>query len=294
MLVFPKTYNNRLIIGALVIVIAGLSTFSILNYISFKKQEDFLRQEVLLIQNELVEMMSINEDVTTENKTIENQLEDSKTRIQSVLNYLTETKTDVSLLSHYKNQVQSLKKERELIFSKIDSLVRNNKQLQDQVDASSEQLDIQKSRLSALAAKNNSLSKLVNKVAALKAENVKVSALASSRSMEVIESNTTSNIEHFEVCATLESNEFTAKGNKNIYVQILDSDNHVVSQRGTLKYQGENISYSGKTTIENMPETIKTCLKISIFENEELKPGRFQVHVFQNTTLIGSNSIVLQ
>ncbi|MBU2940836.1 hypothetical protein KO494_14905 [Lacinutrix sp. C3R15] len=294
MLVFPQTFNYRLIIGTLVIVITVLGSYSISYFNSFKNQEEFLEQEKNLVQNELKEMISLYEDVFVENQVVKTKLETSKTKVESILNLVKNTKTDVSLISKYKSQIHTLKKEREGVFGHIDSLVRNNNILQSQVDSVSQQFESQKLELDSLVLKNKKLYKIINEVGMLKANHIKVAALNTSSSLRFFETNKASKTDYFEVCTTLESNAYTNKGSKNIYVQIVDVNDEIISERGVLKFEEKHIAYSGKTTVKNVSDQVTACLKISLKNKEMLKAGTYDVNIFQNATFLGNTSITLK
>lgn len=294
MIVFPQSFNYRLIIGTLVIALAILGSYSISSFNAFEDQEEFLEQETKLVQNELSEMISLYDDVAVENESIKSQLEQSKTKMINILDSVKKVKANLSLISSYRSKIYTLKNEREVIFDQIDSLVRNNKTLKVQVDSVAQQFENQRLQLAYLTEKNNSLYEIVSKVSLLKAKNIKAASLKTSSSLVVYETSKLSETDHIEVCTTLASNEFTPKGNKNIYVQILDPNNEVVSERGILKFQGMNLEYSGKTTIKSITENITACLKISIEEKEKLKAGTYNINVFQNATLLGNTTIELK
>ncbi|MDB9961469.1 hypothetical protein OAD62_05165 [Oceanihabitans sp.] len=294
MIVFPQSFNYRLIIGTLVIALAILGSYSISSFNAFEDQEEFLEQETKLVQNELSEMISLYDDVAVENESIKSQLEQSKTKMLNILDSVKKVKANLSLISSYRSKIYTLKNEREVIFDQIDSLVRNNKTLKVQVDSVAQQFENQRLQLAYLTEKNNSLYEIVSKVSLLKAKNIKAASLKTSSSLVVYETSKLSETDHIEVCTTLSSNEFTPKGNKNIYVQILDPNNEVVSERGILKFQGMNLEYSGKTTIKSITENITACLKISIEEKEKLKAGTYNINVFQNATLLGNTTIELK
>lgn len=293
MLVFPQTFNYRLIIGTLVIAIAILGSYSISSFNSFKNQEEFLEQETKLVQHELTEMISLYNDVSIENEVVNTKLNLSKSKVEDILSSVKNTKTDLSLISKYRSQINTLKTERELIFDQIDSLLRDNEALHIQVDSVSQQFENQKVELANLSEKNQKLNTIISKEGTLKSNNIKVVALNTTRS-KVYETTKLSEANQFEVCILLEGNALTNKGNKNIYVQILDTKDQIVSERGVLKYQGIKIGYSGKTTVKNVSEEITACLKISIRDKEKLKPGSYNVDVFQNATFLGSTSITLK
>jgi len=292
--VFPQSFNYRLIIGTLVIALAILGSYSISSFNAFEDQEEFLEQETKLVQNELSEMISLYDDVAVENESIKSQLEQSKTKMINILDSVKKVKANLSLISSYRSKIYTLKNEREVIFDQIDSLVRNNKTLKVQVDSVAQQFENQRLQLAYLTEKNNSLYEIVSKVSLLKAKNIKAASLKTSSSLVVYETSKLSETDHIEVCTTLSSNEFTPKGNKNIYVQILDPNNEVVSERGILKFQGMNLEYSGKTTIKSITENITACLKISIEEKEKLIAGTYNINVFQNATLLGNTTLELK
>ncbi len=293
MLVFPQTFNYRLIIGSLVIAIAILGSYSISSFNSFKNQEEFLEQETKLVQHELTEMISLYNDVSIENEVVNTKLNLSKSKVEDILSSVKNTKTDLSLISKYRSQINALKNERELIFDQIDSLLRDNEALHIQVDSVSQQFENQKVELANLSEKNQKLNTIISKEGILKSNNIKVVALNTTRS-KVYETTKLSEADQFEVCILLAGNALTNKGNKNIYVQILDTKDQIVSERGVLKYQGLKIGYSGKTIVKNVSEEITACLKISIRDKEKLKPGSYNVDVFQNATFLGSTSITLK
>lgn len=293
MLVFPQNFNYKLIIGTLVIVITVLGAYSISYFNSSKNQEEFLEQEKKLVQNELKEMISLYEDVSVENQVVKTRLETSKTKVESILNVVKNAKTDVSLINKYKSQIHTLKNEREGVFDHIDSLVRNNNILQSQVDSVAQQSENQKLEIDSLVLKNQKLYKIINEVGKLKANQIKVSALNTSSSLRFFETNKASEADYFEVCTTLESNMYTNKGSKNIYVQIVDADDKIVSERGILKFQGKHIGYSGKTTIKNIADKTTACLKISVKNKERLEAGSYSVNIFENATFLGNTSIAL-
>ena len=294
MIVIPHSFNYRLIIGTLVIAIAVLGSYSISSYISFQEQEEFLSQETILVQNELSEMISLYDDVSVENESIKLQLEQSKAKVISILDSVKKVKANLSLISSYRNQIYNLKKEREVIFDQIDSLVRNNEILQVKVDSVSREFESQKLQLASLSEENSSLNKIISEIGALKVDNISVASLKTTNSLNVFETDLVDEVDQIEVCTSLTSNEFTPKGNKNIFVQILDPEGDVISERGIVKFDKTTLPYSGKTTIRNVSGRINACLKIGLAEKGKMKAGIYSINLFQDTMFIGNATIDLK
>ena len=82
MIVFPQTYNYRLIIGSLILALSVLGVFTVHNQNKLEEYNSYLAQEKKLIQNELSEMISRFDTIDVENKELSKQLEKSKLKLE--------------------------------------------------------------------------------------------------------------------------------------------------------------------------------------------------------------------
>lgn len=96
MLVFPHTYNYRIIIGSLVVVFVLLGSYTLTNYIQLEDYKTYVSQEKKLLENELSDMVVRYENVQVENVSLRKKLEQSKVNIERVLDSIKTLKPSAS------------------------------------------------------------------------------------------------------------------------------------------------------------------------------------------------------
>ena len=293
MIVNPQLFNYRLIIGTLVIAIVVLGSYSFSNYNSLKGHQEFIEQETLLVQNELNEMIKSYDDLKIDNNTIELELTSTKAELQAALESLLNSKPDVTLISKYKNQIVTLKRERAKLLAQTDFFQKQNLSLQEEITSISEKLNSQQSQFLSLVKENKRLSHTIDEMVALSATNVSAIALNNLNSRTDIKTNRINKLNNIEVCLTLLSNQYTPVGNKNIYVQIFGPDNQLVVERGNVNFKDESLSYSGMTVVNNNYSNIDVCTKINVDSKKSMKEGIYNVIVYQDNLPIGNTELEL-
>jgi hypothetical protein len=88
MIVNPQLFNYRLIIGSLLVVLTVLGIYSFNNYKSIKSYEDFLKQEKLLIEKELSEMLISYDELSEDYDLMASQLQEAKLETKLALDSL--------------------------------------------------------------------------------------------------------------------------------------------------------------------------------------------------------------
>ena len=293
MIVNPQLFNYRLIIGTLVIAIVVLGSYSFSSYNTLKNHEQFVQQEVNLVQNELSGMIGLYDEVSVDNKELATQLQQSRIRMQVILDSLKIAKANFPLISRYKNEIVALKQERRGLFKQIQTIQNKNNDLVEEVQHTSRKLDMQASELSMLTEENKKLTDIVSEVTALKVSNIDVSAIITNRSSYDVETHNANEADNLEVCFTVQQNAFTPEGNKEIYVQILGPDNNVVSDRGAVSFGNSELIFSGKTSVNYRNQNLDVCTKINVNQKQKLKKGNYIISVFHDDFKLGSSEIIL-
>jgi len=293
MIVNPQLFNYRLIIGTLVIAIVVLGSYSFSNYNSLKSHQEFIEQETLLVQNELNEMIKSYDDLKINNNAIELEFKKTKAELETALATLLNSKPDVTLISKYRNQIATLKKEKTKILSQFESIQSQNALLQDEVNNFSIKIESQNNQLLTLEKEKDILSQTINRMVSLSTANVSAIALDNLNSRTDIKTSSIDRLDNIEVCLTLLSNQFTPEGNKNIYVQILGPNNQLVVERGHINFKDTSFSYSGMTVVNNNFDNIDVCTKINVNSKKSFKEGIYNVVVFQDNLPIGSTQLEL-
>ena len=294
MIVNPQFFNYRLIIGSLIVAVTLLSVFSFTSYQSIAAQQQFLEQEKHLVEGELSQMIERYDAVFLTNNLIASQLKVAKSEAQKTLDSLKVFKTNFAVLSRLKQQLNNLKVKNKLLFSAIDSLDSVNQSLKaDKLLAYSELLK-EKSENYTLKKRNANLNKDLEKAALLTANSFKAVGYRHSLGFK----NTTTKAKHtnsFEVCFSLVENVLAKSGSKTIYIQILDPNNNVIADKGSVDFGDKNLIYSQKEIVNYTNKTIAICLDVKADHTEQpLSKGSYFISVFQDARRLGGAEVVLR
>lgn len=293
MIVNPQFFNYRLIIGSLIVAIAILGVLSFTNYETVKSHQTFLEQEKQLVESELSEMIMRYDAVGETNNRLTSQLNIVKKDLQATLDSLRLLKSDVSVILKYKQQLSTLKSKNDLLFKSFDSVlaVKNNLE-RDNLIAQSH-LNEQIKANSALKTANESLANSVKKGALLTANSFKAKAFRTQLGKHIA-TNKAAQAQNIEVCFALAENALTEKGQKDIYIQIVNPKNNVVADKGEVKFSTTSLIYSDKQMIDYNNKVVDVCVQIDGDTDDiPFTKGTYFVSIFHKDRKLGSTQIEL-
>ncbi len=196
------------------------------------------------------------------------------------------------------NAIESLDKNAELSSEKafnktIDSL----KQL---LKKQSDENQLLNNQLNTLLNKNSESSKkiAVNEIIPAVSNHLKAVKVSGSGmktvSNNIVETKRFSNTEQIKVCFTLLENKAALKGNKDVYIQIINPKNRVVSKNGAFVELGDkSLYYSAKTNVFYDNENLDVCVFVGSNKNDVVK-GDYELNIFSGTNLIGNTVFSLK
>ncbi|MBN2867181.1 MAG: hypothetical protein JXK08_00780 [Flavobacteriaceae bacterium] len=300
MIVFPQTYNYRLIIGSLILALSVLGVFTVHNQNKLEEYNSYLAQEKKLIQNELSEMISRFDTIDVENKELSKQLEKSKLKLEQALDSIKTLKVSANLLTHYRSKVEMLKDERNKILNLVEKLESKNKTLQTEAAQSKQQLTSVKKLAVTLKDTNVELEK-DNKtlkqqiVAASQMQVTMLDAKAVKRvgRNKVVTTDKAKRTNKLLVEFIIPKNNLVTTGVKDIYIQIVNPNNNVVSNKDQVKFGKQTLIYSKKLDVNFTNEDVEVSTFIDADEDEPFKEGVYFVNVFNKENRLASTSILL-
>lgn len=293
MIVNPQLFNYRLIIGSLIVAVTVLSVFSYTNYQSIEAHQQFLEQEKKLVESELSQMITRYDEVSVSNDLITSQLEVAKQNTKLALDSLSMLKSDLSVISRFKTQLYGLKLKNKDLFNTIDSLNLENQNLKEEKSIAFTELVKQRKVNTSLLEENKNLNKSIEKGALLTANSFEaksfIKVLGKKRA-----SNNAKKVDQIEVCFTLAENTLTEQGEKEIYIQIVNPQNNVVSDKGAISFGDTSLIYSLKKIVEYNNEVLDICLDIEADVDERpLTAGTYFINVFNKARKLGSTQVTL-
>ncbi|NQX86258.1 MAG: hypothetical protein HRT67_10210 [Flavobacteriaceae bacterium] len=75
-------------------------------------------------------------------------------------------------------------------------------------------------------------------------------------------------------------------------MQIIGPDGNVVSDQGAVKFGDSLLIYNSKATVNFQNEAMHIC--VSVYEEDTLKKGTYNVNVYEEQRRLGSTEIVLK
>ena len=285
---------NKLLL-ALVLVLAVAVIWLLIDRSAQKQQADDLIAKIEIgnlqkdsLNREMTMIMDSYNQLQTTNDTINAQLEEQKAKVAELMTTLKRTKaSNLDSLKKYRAEVETLRAIMRSFVVQIDSLNTKNIMLTEENTRLSGQLSSVKNENKKLSNAKDSLQGRVKEAEALKAVGMKLTALND-------RDNETSRIikaQKFRVTFTINENEMTKTGEKDVYLRLVKPNGEILKNENTgfFKYQGSDIAYSGKKTInydgKAQPVTIYAISR------EVLSGGVYQADLFCDGRNIGSVSV---
>ncbi len=95
-------------------------------------------------------------------------------------------------------------------------------------------------------------------------------------------------IQQIRVCFTLEGNEFVRNGNKQLYVQVVNPKNQIISVKDThLEANNLKLTYSAKTEAMYAKKDLDVCTYVDLEADKTIK-GKYIINVYNSFCKIGS------
>jgi hypothetical protein len=293
MIVNPQLFNYRLITGSLVVAIAVLSVVSFTNQQSIQAHQQFLEQEKKLVEIELSQMIKQYDEVSVTSNLISSQLEQAKNDAKITLDSLRLLKSDLSVISKVRRHVSTLQSKNSILFKTIDSLNLVTNNLYNKNLLVSNELQEQRLANNSLLEKNKKLSNTLEKASVLTANSFHATAYNNLFGKTLVTSKA-SNAERIEVCFTIAENVLALKGEKDIYIQIVNPKNNVFADKGAINFGESSLIYSLKKMITYENQVIDVCLNIDAEKDDQpLIAGTYFITVFNKDRKLGSTQLHL-
>lgn len=302
MIIKSQIYNLRLVIVALSTLMCALGYYAYNNYSSLNQYHEFLIDENAMVESELSQMVASYDSLRFDNRDLQTKLDNSRIRIARILDSVKFLKPDVYLVSHYKKQLQVLKNENNSILALVEKLNAENEVLKQEAIRVGAELDQTISFSKHLENKNSTLSIInskyqekINKAKVLSVSNIIAQGVRRVTNSGDIKSTTTARrAKRLSVCFINSDNKFTAKGKKELYLQIVDPQNNVVGDQGVFNTETSSLIYSKKIMVDYKNKNLEQCLFVQPSADQTLQKGDYYITVYHKSRLIGKTTMTLK
>jgi hypothetical protein len=248
----------------------------------------------------------LKETIQIDKKTYTNDLKEIFNRYDSELlknknliqsNVLKQRNTDIndkSVLKHdrdFNNNSELLKNNSFL--RKIDSLKTCLRKQNDENKSLTDQINVLISKNRELQKQNSNNESIITVSKNLTATNVYANGIKIV-SNNIIETKRFNNTEQIKVCFTLLENKAAMKGNKDLYIQIVNPNNKIVSKNGEfVEDKNKLLDYTTKTNVFYNNDELDVCVFVDPNKNDILK-GDYEINIFSGINLIGNTVFSLK
>ncbi|MFM9825186.1 hypothetical protein [Flavobacterium sp.] len=264
-----------------------------------------ITSDAKVVQTELVKTVSEKESVlkdlqelkTTydaaiaENTSISEELIKEREKIVNLISEVKKSKGDVASLSKYKTQFIKLQDDMKVLLAENEGLKNKNTKLTVQRDSTVVVLGEAKKTNEVLSTKNDELSKTVELGSKLTVLNIKSSAYKLRSSGKQISTEKASRADMLKISFTIAENKIAKSGDKNYYIQVIDSKSNVLGEKKTESFGEKSLTYSFITNVKYANKTVDVSEDLP---GKNFEKGTYFVNVFDKDELVSKTSFNLK
>ena len=243
------------------------------------------------VMKDLHELKATYDAAIAENTSMSEELVKERDKVVQLMNDLEKSKGDVASLSKYKAQYIKLESNMKSLMAENEGLKKQNKTLTNERDSTVVVLGEAKKYNEVLVGQNEDLSKTVEKGSKLTVLNMQTAAYKLRSSGKQIATERAGAADILKISFTIAENQIAKSGDKEYYVQVIDSKNNVLGEKQTVNFGEKSLTYSfiSKVKYENKTVNVSEDLK-----GKDFAKGAYFVNVFDKSELVSKTSFTLK
>jgi hypothetical protein len=290
-----NSINNKLkwLIGILAVLLLSLGIYTATLVTDSQKAQERLTIEKLEVEEDLQELLVSYNQAIEESSVKDNELIAARQRIQGLLDSLKSADADRDLLRRYKSELGKLKTERDYLVKRVDSLQYVAQRFEYERDSTSVVLEETIREVDSIKIQNEALETIVTKGQALKLSKLSGEGVKVRNNGKIVSRNRASQIDKLRTCFTINANEIAEKGDKLLFIQVINPRNNVLGEQSTVSFEDKVLTYSATSNVFYENEELDVCVLVNASE-EDLVSGIYQINVFDGPRLVANSSLELK
>lgn len=252
------------------------------------KTEKTEKENVL---KDLQELKATYDAAIAENTSMSDELIAEREKVVNLISQLEKSKGTVAELSKYRSQYNALQVKMNGLMQEVDVLKKENQTLTTNLDSTKVVLEDTKNYTKTLVGQNEELTKTVEKASKLTISNLKTSAYKKRSSGKEIATEKASRADILKVSFTIAENAVAKTGDKQYYVQVIDSKNNVLGDKATATFGENSLTYSFITTVQYENKSVQVTENLP---GKDFAKGTYFVNVFDKNELVSKTSFTLK
>ena len=290
-----ENQKNNQSLKAVIAVLAILLVGSLVYIFKMSSDVETVQAEVVKVGSEKESVMKDLQDLKAtydaaiaENTSMSEELIQERDKVVNLMEDLKKSNGD---LSKYKSQVKTMQKHMSELMKENESLKNQNVTLTTQRDSTVTVLGEQKKFNEVLVGQNEELSKTVEKGAKLSILNLQTAAYKLRSSGKEIATDKASRADILKISFTIAENSIAKSGDKDYYVQVIDSKNNVLGEAKTVNFGSKELSYSFISSVKYENKTVQVSQDLP---GKNFEKGVYSVNVFDKDQMVSSTNFTLK
>ncbi|QQX77377.1 MULTISPECIES: hypothetical protein [Aequorivita] len=283
----------KILIGVLSVLLIALAVYTVTLFNDSKNTVSNLEMQKADIEQELEGLIANYDEVIKENELKDKDLLAARERITILLDSVKDAQANVALIERYKAEVGRLKQERSMLFKRADSLIAVNRQLAMERDSTSMELSNTRMVVDSVSQENLAMNETIKKGSIVKATDLRGEAVIIRNSGKVVDTKRASRADKIRACFTLAPNAIATRGDRTLYVQVINPRNKMMGDDAVKQFEEKNINYSSSTNVFYENDELDVCILVNSAE-ADLVEGRYTINLFDGPNQIATTTMELK
>jgi cell division protein FtsB len=283
----------KVLIGVLTALLIALGVYTVSLYNDSKNTVTGLENQKAEIEQELQELIANYDEIIKDNELKDKDLLAARERIEVLLDSVKTAEANVALIKRYKAEIGRLKDERKMLFARADSLIQANQMLAVEIDSAKNIINETIRVVDSVSMENVAMTETIKKGSVVKAVDLRGEAVILRGSGKIVDTRRASRADKIRACFTLTPNIVAQKGDRLLYVQVINPKNNLLGDKSAMKFENGTLNYSATTKVYYEQEELDVCVLVDALE-EELIAGRYVINVFDGSQQVASSTMELK
>jgi hypothetical protein len=281
----------KIIIGVLALMLIGSLVYIYMLSTEAKQVQTVLTTtmtEKESVMKDLQDLKTTYDAAIAEKTSMSEELVVERDKVVKLMNDIDKSKGDAS---KYRSEVSKLQSNLKVLMAENEGLKKQNTTLTIQRDSTVVVLGESKKFNEVLVGQNEELSKTVEKGSKLTVLNMQTAAYKIKGSGKQVATDKAGRVDVLKISFTIAENQIAKSGDKQYYVQVIDSKNNVLGDKKTETFDDKTLTYS---FIANVKYENKTVQVTEDLPGKNFEKGTYFVNVFDKNELVSKTSFTLK
>ncbi|MBT8318349.1 MAG: hypothetical protein HKP59_12070 [Lutibacter sp.] len=289
-----KNSNSKIILIVLGVLLLAVVAYTFYNNKQHKKVTDAIEEEKLEIEGNLDNMIVKYEEAIGQNTSLSSELSIERDRIISLRDSIKGLKaTNYNLIRRYRKEIANLEETNRRLFFMTDSLKGLNQLLTNNLDSANVKISNQVAKNDTLSLQNMQLSEKVAIGSILKVSSARILAMREKTNGKLVETSRARNTDAFRINFTIAKNEISEPGERQVYIQLVNSKGETIAKKGELLMNNATINYSDQTIINYLNEAVDIISLVEV-NRDQIEKGLYKVNIYIEERLVGATNFTLK